>query len=169
MTQTQTKLNELALILKVVDDKSYPSVIDPVKHPQSHPQSIPDDNSHLISSASQGQVIDSDGTYVFLPQKPKLQGTIASILNRQQQQNEFFNRMKKTENRSERDDFSDNNKVLQQLVKSLKRGTVSMQPQSQEDYKLPPENESYNFVKIIQLANQNARYQENLYGNDNNF
>lgn len=39
-------------------------------------------------------------------------------------------------------------------------------PMSEENFKLPPDTQSYNYVELVRQANANARYQRNLFNTE---
>ncbi len=95
----------------------------------------------------------------------ELNTALGAVLSAQHKQNERLQR--RTENRTERDDTGDQNKLLEQLTRSLKRNKLSsLQPQT-SNYKLPPTSQSTNFVDLIRQSNANMAYQDNLFGTNN--
>jgi len=65
----------------------------------------------------------------------------------------------KTERRTMRDDLRDNRNLVTELARSFRRTKIPLM----QTYKLPPPSQSYNNVRLVQLANENASYQENLF------
>jgi hypothetical protein len=39
-------------------------------------------------------------------------------------------------------------------------------PMSEENFNLPPDTQSYNYVELVRQANANARYQRNLFNTE---
>lgn len=109
-------------------------------------------------SAAVGKAVESEAN----EKNERFKKYIADILRFNETKRENYDDTKKKEKRTERDDIHDRNRMLEELKKTIRGERMAMQ-QTTETYKLPPDSQSYDFVKLIQLANQNAYYQQNLF------
>jgi hypothetical protein len=84
---------------------------------------------------------------------------LKNMMNEHQKISDSRYDMTKKENRHLRDDIKDNRDLLQQLKRNMQRTRIPLS----NNYQLPDDSKTYNYVSLVQKANANAYYQENLF------